>query len=126
MVSPVKVTLTPSKGEGEEEKEPEEQILTLESDGDQAEEKERKPLLWEKALMMTEQVSDYDSEEDPEYVPPAVIIDTDLEYDEVIYYFDFHECINCIVYEVYSDCLAAGWGGVRDLRHRGPGAEGGR
>ena len=84
VVSPVKVTLTPSKGEGEEEKEPEEQILTLESDGDQAEEEERKPLLWEKALMMTEQVSDYDSEVDPEYVPPAVIIDTDLEYDEVI------------------------------------------
>ena len=89
--SPVKVTLTPSKdGDGSEE--PKEQILTLDSDGDQkAEEaaseggrRERGPQLWEKALMMTEQLSDYDSEEDPEYVPPAVIIDTDLEYDEVI------------------------------------------
>ena len=89
--SPVKVTLTPSKdGDGSEE--PKEQILTLDSDGDQeAEEagseggrRERGPQLWEKALMMTEQVSDYDSDEDPEYVPPAVIIDTDLEYDEVI------------------------------------------
>ena len=97
-MSPVKVTLTPSKGEGEEEKEPEEQILTLESDGDQAEEKERKPQLWEKALMMTEQLSDYHSEEDPEYVPPAVIIDTDLEYDEVICYCDFHECIYYMKY----------------------------
>ena len=86
--SPVKVTLTPSKdGDGSEE--PKEQILTLDSDGDQEEavseggRRERGPQLWEKALMMTEQLSDYDSEEDPEYVPPAVIIDTDLEYDEV-------------------------------------------
>ena len=88
--SPVKVTLTPSKdGDGSEE--PKEQILTLDSDGDQEAgeavseggRRERGPQLWEKALMMTEQLSDYDSEEDPEYVPPAVIIDTDLEYDEV-------------------------------------------
>ena len=83
-ISPVKVTLTPSK-EGEEE--PVDQILTLESDGDQEPEGETRktPTLWEKSLLMTEQPDDYDSDDDPEYVPPAVIVDTDLEYDEVIF-----------------------------------------
>merc|ERR1711972_864783 len=33
---------------------------------------------------VTEQPEDYDSEDDPEYVPPAVILDTDLEYDELL------------------------------------------
>ena len=90
MVSPVKVTLTPSK-EGDQE--PVEQILTLESEPDtgadsdeskkSAKSSTKQPLLWEKALVLTEQPEDYDSEDDPEYVPPAVILDTDLEYDEV-------------------------------------------
>ena len=86
VVSPVKVTLTPSK-EGDQE--PQEQIVTLESEGegqdegDATKENEKHPQLWEKCLMMTEQPEDYDSEDDPEYVPPAIIIDTDLEYDEV-------------------------------------------
>ena len=87
MVSPVKVTLTPSK-DGEQE--PVEQILTLESEPETEAESDgskksstKQPLLWEKALVLTEQPEDYDSEDDPEYVPPAVILDTDLEYDEV-------------------------------------------
>ena len=90
MVSPVKVTLTPSK-EGDQE--PVEQILTLESEPDTGADSDvskkssksstKQPLLWEKALVLTEQPEDYDSEDDPEYVPPAVILDTDLEYDEV-------------------------------------------
>ena len=76
------MTLTPSK-EGEEE--PVDQILTLESDGDEevAEETRKTPTLWEKSLLLTEQPDEYDSDDDPEYVPPAVIVDTDLEYDEV-------------------------------------------
>merc|ERR1719394_95074 len=87
VVSPVKVTLTPSK-EGDQE--PQEQIVTLESEGegqdesDATKETEKHPQLWEKCLMMTEQPEDYDSEDDPEYVPPAIIIDTDLEYDELL------------------------------------------
>jgi len=87
VVSPVKVTLTPSK-EGDQE--PQEQIVTLESEGevqdesDAAKETEKRPQLWEKCLMMTEQPEDYDSEDDPEYVPPAVIFETDLEYDELL------------------------------------------
>jgi len=83
-ISPVKVTLTPSK-EGEEE--PVDQILTLESDGEEVhtDERTRKtPTLWEKSLLMTEQPDEYDSDDDPEYVPPAVIVDTDLEYDELL------------------------------------------
>ena len=83
----MKVTLTPSK-EGEEE--PVDQILTLESDGEEVhtDERTRKtPTLWEKSLLMTEQPDEYDSDDDPEYVPPAVIVDTDLEYDEVILLF---------------------------------------
>ena len=81
------MTLTPSK-EGEEE--PVDQILTLESDGEEVhtDERTRKtPTLWEKSLLMTEQPDEYDSDDDPEYVPPAVIVDTDLEYDEVILLF---------------------------------------
>ena len=83
--SPVKVTLTPSK-EGEEE--PETKVLTLESEPELAAEdsdagaEERKPRLWETSLL-TEQPDEYDSDEDPEYIPDAVIVDTDLEYDEV-------------------------------------------
>lgn len=82
-VSPVKVTLTPSK-EGDEE--PVDTILTLESDEDQDVDGETRktPTLWERSLLMTEQPDEYDSDDDPEYVPPAVIVDTDLEYDELL------------------------------------------
>ena len=85
-MSPVKVTLTPSK-EGEGEAEPTEEILTLETedeeDGEETEAKVVHPQLWEKCLVMTEQPEEYDSEEDPEYIPPPVILDTSFEYDEV-------------------------------------------
>jgi len=78
IVSPVKVVLTPSK-EGDEE--PEDEILTLESE-DESLVKEKNPNLWEKELLLTEQPEDYDSDDDPEFVPLAVIYDTDLDYDE--------------------------------------------
>ena len=86
MVSPVKVTLTPSK-EGEDEEET--RILTLESepepdmggDSDTKEGGERRPKLWETSLLLEEQPDDYDSDDDPEYVPNPVIVDTDLEYE---------------------------------------------
>jgi len=78
VVSPVKVILTPSK-EGDEE--PKDEILTLESE-DEPVVKERFPNLWEKELLLTEQPEDYDSEDDPEFVPLAVIYDTDMDYDE--------------------------------------------
>ena len=85
-MSPVKVTLTPSK-EGEGEAEPTEEILTLETDEEAEDgEKEKKvahPQLWEKCLVLTEQPDEYDSGEDPEYIPPPVILDTSFEYDEV-------------------------------------------
>ena len=84
------MTLTPSK---EGDKEPETQILTLESEGDTGADSDgarssksvKQPQLWEQCLVMTEQLDEYDSDEDPEYVPPAVIMDTDLEYDEVVF-----------------------------------------
>jgi len=86
--SPVKVTLTPSKEEGQAE--PTEEILTLETDDEEegektgGEEKVVQPQLWEKCLLMTEQPDEYDSGDDPEYVPPPVILDTSFEYDEFV------------------------------------------
>jgi len=86
--SPVKVTLTPSKEEGQAE--PTEEILTLETDEEEegektgGEEKVVQPQLWEKCLLMTEQPDEYDSGDDPEYVPPPVILDTSFEYDEFV------------------------------------------
>ena len=86
-MSPVKVTLTPSK-ESEGEAEPTEEILTLETEDEEDEDGEKTkkvahPQLWEKCLVMTEQPDEYDSGEDPEYIPPPVILDTSFEYDEV-------------------------------------------
>ena len=74
------MTLTPSK-EGAEE--PQEEILTLDSDEEEVSVKEKPPGLWVKELLLTEQPEDYDSGDDPEYVPPSVIYETDKEYDEV-------------------------------------------
>merc|ERR1719477_260282 len=63
--------------DGEEQ---EEEILTLDSDEDEI---AQKPLeMWAKELLMKEQSEEYDSEEDPEYVPPSIIYETDKEYDE--------------------------------------------
>jgi len=78
VVSPVKVTLTPSK-EGVDD--PAEEILTLDSDEEEIV-KEKPPGMWVKELLLTEQPEEYDSEDDPEYVPPSVIYETDKEYDE--------------------------------------------
>jgi len=38
--------------------------------------------LWVKELRETEQDEEYDSDQDPEFIPPAVIADTDVDYDE--------------------------------------------
>jgi len=78
VISPVKVTLTPSK-EGDED--PKEEILTLESDGEGIS-NEKPPGMWVRELLLKEQAEEYDSEEDPEYVPPSIIYETDKEYDE--------------------------------------------
>merc|ERR1719228_3122130 len=65
VVSPVKVTLTPSMDSDDE-------IIS----------EEKPPGMWVKELLLKEQSDDYDSEEDPEYVPPSIIYETDKEYDE--------------------------------------------
>ena len=71
------MTLTPVK-DGEEQ---DEEILTLDSEEDKV---AQKPLeMWAKELLLKEQSEEYDSEEDPEYVPPSIIYETDKEYDEV-------------------------------------------
>ena len=78
----MKLTLTPSK-DGDEE--PKEEILTLDMDSeDDIISEEKPPGMWVKELLLKEQSDDYDSEEDPEYVPPSIIYETDKEYDEVI------------------------------------------
>ena len=46
--------------------------------------RERPPAMWLKELMLTEQDEDYDSADDPEFVPPPVLYDSEHEYDEVI------------------------------------------
>ena len=71
--------MTPSK-EGDED--PKEEILTLESDGEGIS-NEKPPGMWVRELLLKEQAEEYDSEEDPEYVPPSIIYETDKEYDEV-------------------------------------------
>merc|ERR1719370_1128906 len=78
VVSPIKVSLTPCK-DGEEHQ-PEEEILTLDSDEEISQEKP--PGMWVKEIFLKEQSEENDSEEDPEYVPPSIIYETDKEYDE--------------------------------------------
>ena len=80
VVSPVKVTLTPSK-EGADGEEVDEKILTMESDDEPV--RERPPAMWLKELTLTEQDEDYDSADDPEFVPPPILYDSEHEYDEV-------------------------------------------
>ena len=85
MVSPVKVTLTPAK-EGEEE--PEElEIITVDSKEPKEGSRPLVPSLWVREVGLVEQAEEYDSGEDPEYMPAAVIVDTDLNYDEVSHVF---------------------------------------
>merc|ERR1719427_149028 len=78
VVSPIKVSLTPCK-EGEEL--PEDEILTLDSDEEEISQ-EKQPGMWVKEIFLKEQSEEYDSLEDPEYVPPSIIYETDKEYDE--------------------------------------------
>ena len=73
-MSPVKIIVTPSK-EGTEE------VVQLESETDGS--VKDTPVLWVKELVLNEQSEEYDSSEDPEYVPPSIIYETDQEYDEV-------------------------------------------
>merc|ERR1712142_1409103 len=77
VVSPVKIIVTPSK-EGSEEVIDEVVQLESETEGSFKD----TPVLWIKELVLNEQAEDYDSSEDPEYVPPSIIYETDHEYDE--------------------------------------------
>jgi len=51
-------------------------------DSDEEISQEKPPGMWVKEIFMKEQSEEYDSEEDPEYVPPSIIYETDKEYDE--------------------------------------------
>merc|ERR1719376_1241920 len=79
VISPIKVSLTPCK-DGEEQQ-VEDGILTLDSEEEEISQ-EKPPGIWVKEIFMTEQSEEYDSLEDPEYVPPSIIYETDKEYDE--------------------------------------------
>merc|ERR1719402_1617021 len=79
VISPIKVSLTPCK-DGEEQQ-LEDEILTLDSEEEEIS-KEKPPGMWVKEIFMKEQSEEYDSLEDPEYVPPSIIYETDKEYDE--------------------------------------------
>jgi len=78
VANPVKIIFTPSKESTEEVKE---EVVLLESETEGSAIKET-PVLWVKELVVNEQSEDYDSSEDPEYVPPSIIYETDQEYDE--------------------------------------------
>merc|ERR1719357_1170564 len=78
VVSPVKIIVTPSKGGTEEGKD---EVVQLESETDGSVIKDT-PVLWVKELFLNEQSEEYNSSEDPEYVPPSIIYETDQEYDE--------------------------------------------
>ena len=80
VISPIKVSLTPCK-DGEEQQ-VEDEILTLDSEEEEISQ-EKPPGMWAKEIFMKEQSEEYDSLEDPEYVPPSIIYETDKEYDEV-------------------------------------------
>merc|ERR1719481_212219 len=77
VASPVKIIVTPSK-EGSEEVIDEVVQLESETEGSVKD----TPVLWIKELVLNEQAEDYDSSEDPGYVPPSIIYETDHEYDE--------------------------------------------
>ena len=79
VVSPIKVILTPSKEENEK---PQDKVLTLDSEEEEPA-IEKTPAMWVRELLLTEQPDEYDSEDDPEFVPPSIIYETDKEYDEV-------------------------------------------
>merc|ERR1712179_413817 len=79
VVSPIKVSLTPCKDGVEQQVEDE--ILTLDSDEEEISQ-EKPPGMWVKEIFLKEQSEEYDSSEDPEYVPPSIIYETDKEYDE--------------------------------------------
>merc|ERR1719233_529795 len=79
VISPIKVSLTPCKDGLEQQLEDE--ILTLDSEEEEIS-KEKPPGMWVKEIFMKEQSEEYDSLEDPEYVPPSIIYETDKEYDE--------------------------------------------
>jgi len=78
VVSPVKIIVTPSKEGTEEVKD---EIVQLESETEGSVIKDT-PVLWVKELFLNEQSEEYNSSEDPEYVPPSIIYETDQEYDE--------------------------------------------
>jgi len=78
VVSPVKIIVTPSKEGTEEVKD---EVVQLDSETDGSVIKDT-PVLWVKELVLHEQSEEYDSSEDPEYVPPSIIYETDQEYDE--------------------------------------------
>jgi len=79
VVSPIKVSVTPCK-DGDEQQ-VDDEILTLDSDEEEISQ-EKPPGMWVKEIFMKEQPEEYDSLEDPEYVPPSIIYETDKEYDE--------------------------------------------
>merc|ERR1719357_1216994 len=61
--------------------EEEDEILTFDSDEEEISQ-EKPPGMWVKEIFLKEQSEEYDSSEDPEYVPPSIIYETDKEYDE--------------------------------------------
>merc|ERR1719357_2116064 len=64
-----------------EEQQVEDEILTLDCEEEEISQ-EKPPGMGAKEIFMKEQSEEYDSLEDPEYVPPSIIYETDKEYDE--------------------------------------------
>jgi len=81
VVSPVKVVLTNPTEEEKSEADVITDIVTV-GDGSPVKPVANVVPMWVRELREFEQGDEYDSEDDPEFIPPAVIIDTDVDYDE--------------------------------------------
>jgi len=83
--SPVKVTLTPPKENGETEAETGDEIVTLVSGDEEGStpQNQKNSSFWLRELeKAAEKNSEYSSEDDEEYVPPAGALESSLDYDE--------------------------------------------
>jgi len=97
IVKPPKIVITPVKDAKEDtdgENNPEDVGVSVEhetsddktdgEDGDAAKAKTGSlDKLWVREMSLAEQPEEYDSDADQEWIPPAVIYDTDCDYDEV-------------------------------------------
>jgi len=89
VITPVKEDKVDTDGENNPEAEKEvggnveHETTDEKTDGEEKEKTGSLDKLWVREMGMCEQAEEYDSDADQEWIPPAVIYDTDCDYDEV-------------------------------------------